>query len=423
MAGGFLLSFWWHGLFLLFQSLIVVFWGLVGIDLYLLYAKKGVNAIRILPEKFSNSDVNTISLSFENKYPFRLNLEIIDEIPIQFQKRNFYKKISVKPHKLQGFKYGLRPVERGVYTFGKLNVYASSPIRLIRRRYSFQEKQQVKVYPSFIQMKRYDFLAIDQRLNQIGMKKIRRIGHTMEFEQIKNYVRGDDIRTINWKASAKHGSLMVNQYQDERAQPVISIINTGREMKMPFEGLKLLDYAINSCLAFSNIALKKNDKVGLLTYAQKPENYLVSSNRKTHLHQLMETLYHIDTDFSASDVGLLYAYIKRRITQRSLIMLYTNLEHFSSLKRQLPYYKAIAKQHVLVIVFFENTEVKTLLENKAEHVSTIYDQTIAQEFVNQKQRMLKELRKNKIQAVLSTPKNLSVATINKYLELKARGIL
>ena len=117
----------------------------------------------------------------------------------------------------------------------------------------------------FIQMKKYDFMAIDHRLSYAGLKKIRRIGHTMEFEQIKDYVVGDDVRTVNWKATAKNAKLMVNQYQDEKMQPVYSIIDTSRVMKMPFNELKLVDYAINSSLAFSNIALKKGDKVGALS--------------------------------------------------------------------------------------------------------------------------------------------------------------
>src|SRR5690606_19305488 len=211
-----------------------------------------------------------------------------------------------------------------------LNCYVSTKLKFIKRRFKFGREQMVKVYPSFIQMKKYDFLAIDNRLSHIGLKKIRRIGHTMEFEQIKNYVPGDDVRTLNWKATAKHGDLMVNQYQDEKSQPIYSVIDTGRVMKMPFEGLKLLDYAINSSLAFSNVALKKNDKVGMLTFSNSVENFLPAKNRKTHLNQILENLYNIETKFLDSDFGLLYGNIKRRVGQHSLLLLYTNFEHISA---------------------------------------------------------------------------------------------
>jgi len=274
-----------------------------------------------------------------------------------------------------------------------------------------------------MQMRALDFMAIDQKMSQYGMKKIRKIGHTMEFEQIKNYVTGDDIRTINWKATAKHRSLMVNQYQDEKSQPIYNIIDVGRAMKMPFEGLSLLDYAINSSLAFSNIALKKNDKVGMLTFAETVHNYVPANSKKTHLNTLLETLYGINTGFSVSDFNRLYANCKRSIAQRSLLMLYTNFEHISSLKRQLPYLRAIAKSHLLVVIFFENTELEDMASLKTRKVSEIYDKTIAQEFVYNKKLMVKELEKNGIQAILTKPKDLSVNTINKYLEIKAKGLL
>src|SRR5699024_6006145 len=250
-----------------------------------------------------------------------------------------------------------------------------------------------------------------------------RIGHTMEFEQIKEYVQGDDVRTINWKTTAKHGQLMVNQYQDEKSQPIYSIINVGRVMKMPFEGLTLLDYAINSTLAFSNIALKKKDKVGWLTYAKRIDNFLPASDKKTHLPRILESLYNIDTDLMDSDLGLLYVHLKRKVTQRSLVMLYTNFEHKASLERQLPYLKMIAKQHLLVVIFFENTELKALVDRPVDTLGDIYDQTIATQFKNDKTRMLRRLRQNGIQAILTAPQNLTVNTINKYLELKSRGLL
>src|SRR5690606_27347368 len=159
------------------------------------------------------------------------------------------------------------------------------------------------------------------RVGQIGLKKIRRIGHTMEFAQIKDYVSGDDVRTINWKASAKQGNLMVNQFQDEKAQPVYSIIDVSRSMKMPFNNLKLLDYAINSSLAFSNISLRRNSKTGMLNFSNKIGNFIPAVDKKSQLLTLLETLYNLDTRILDSNFGLLYAKLKRKTTQRSLLML------------------------------------------------------------------------------------------------------
>ena len=389
----------------------------------MLYSSSGLNGKRILPEKFSNSDSNDVNIQLKNKYSFKIYVAIVDELPVQFQKRDFFKTTHIPGKNNNTLQYQVRPIDRGEYLFGNLNCYVTSIIGLIRRRYTFDNKQMVKVYPSFIQMKKYDFLAIDNRLQQIGLKKIRRIGHTMEFEQIKEYVVGDDVRTVNWKATAKHGHLMVNQYQDEKMQPIYSIIDTSRVMKMPFNELKLIDYAINSTLAFSNVALKKGDKVGMVDFSEKLGSFLPAQAKKTHLNTLLETLYNVDTKFRDSDFGILQALVRRKITQRSLLLLYTNFEHISSLQRQLPYLQAIAKKHVLVVIFFENTELKSLSETEAASIPEIVDQTIAQQFQFDKKLMVRELQQRGIQTVLTAPEDLTVNTINKYLEIKARGLL
>lgn len=419
----FLFSYWWEWLFGIVWVLVLGFGVFILLELMMVFSKTALDGERILPEKFSNSDKNPVSIQLINSYPFKIEVGIIDELPVQFQKRDFFNSISIAGKNKNTFQYEVRPVERGEYIFGNLNCYVSSVIGLVRRRYTFNKEQLVKVYPSFIQMKKYDFLAIDNRLSHIGLKKIRRIGHTMEFEQIKEYVAGDDVRTVNWKATGKHARLMINQYQDEKMQPVYSIIDTSRVMKMPFSGLKLVDYALNSALAFSNIALKKNDKVGLVDFSNIPGNFLPAQAKKTYLNNILEALYNTDTKFLDADYGVLQALVKRKITHRSLLMLYTNFEHISSLHRQLPYLQAIAKKHVLVVIFFENTELKTLTNNEAKNLSEIVDQTIVQQFEFDKKIMVRELQQRGIQTILTTPDDLTINTINKYLEIKARGLL
>lgn len=419
----FLFSYWFEMLYPLAWILALLFLVLFLADIVLLFRNTSVQAERQLPEKFSNSDENSVKISVKNLTNFPLNFEVIDELPVQFQKRDFSQKFRLSAKASFRFSYFVRPVSRGEYSFGKLNVYTSSAIGLAKKRSVFDGEQMVKVYPSFLQMKKLGFLAIDKRISQSGLKKIRRIGHTMEFEQIKEYVSGDDVRTINWKATAKHAELMVNQYQDERAQPVYSVIDTGRVMKMPFKGLSLLDYSINSALAFSNVALKKKDKAGLLSFSNKIEFLLKASSKFTQLNRILEKLYNIDTRFLDSDFGQLYAHIKKDLSHRSLLLLYTNFEHISALQRQLPYLKAIAKKHVLVVIFFENTELQKLLDTNPENASGSAHQTVAEQFVYDKELMAKELQKHGIQTVLTKPEDLSVNTINKYLEIKARGLI
>ena len=419
----FLLSYWYPSLYGMVWIVVLAVVVIILTEMSMLYKTNALKGERILPEKFSNSDPNYVLLKLYNQHNFKVCIEVIDELPVQFQKRDFLMKAILNGNQTKTLTYDVRPVERGEYFFGNLNCYVSTSIQLIKKRYRFNHNQMVKVYPSFIQMKKYDFLAMDSKLSFSGLKKIRRIGHTMEFEQIKEYVSGDDIRSINWNATAKKSHLMVNQYQDEKMQPIYSVIDCGRVMKMPFNELKLLDYAINSTLAFSNIALKKGDKVGLIQFSNKIHNLLPAQAKRTYLSTILENLYNLNTSFLDSDFGLLQANIKRTVTHRSLILLYTNFEHISSLQRQMKYLQAIAKKHVLVVIFFENTELAKLAGQKANNLNEIYESTIAQQFQHDKKIIVKELQQKGIQTVLTKPEDLTVNTINKYLEIKARGLI
>ncbi|MFI2742517.1 DUF58 domain-containing protein [Zhouia sp. PK063] len=380
-------------------------------------------AKRIAPEKFSNGDENEISIYIENHYTFPVHVAIIDEIPQQFQIRDFNIERKLEASATKTILYHLRPTQRGEYNFGFLNIYVTSPLRFIIKRFKFAGEKNIATYPAFLQLKKYDFLTFTNQLNQYGVKKIRRIGHTMEFEQIKEYVHGDDLRTLNWKATAKRNQLMVNQFQDEKSQPVYMVIDKGRTMRMPFNELSLLDYAINASLVMSSVILRKHDKAGMFSFSKKIENMVVAERRSSQMNLILESLYKIDTDFYESDFGRLYADVKKNITNRSLLLLFTNFETLDGLHRQLPYLKGIAKNHLLVVVFFKNTELNNLIEKPAGSVQEIYDKVIAEKFSFEKRLIVNELRKYGIASILTSPENLTIDTINTYLEIKARGLL
>jgi uncharacterized protein (DUF58 family) len=417
----FLLSFFfpWMGIIpeLAFWALLILF----VIDLLMLYrTRKGVFAKRHAPERLSNSDNNELGIYIENWYAFNISVGIIDEIPFQFQKRDIWFKTNLKPNERKLINYMLRPTRRGEYEFGDVRVYVKSPLGLIRRRYNFEQTETLPVYPSFLQMRKYELMAISNRLTDIGIKKIRRIGHSLEFEQVKNYVAGDDYRTINWKATARQGNLMVNSYTDEKSQHVYCVIDKSRAMKMPFDGLSLLDYAINASLVLSNVALLKEDKAGLITVSEKLGSVIPADRRPAHLNKILEVLYKEKTRYLETNMELLFSTIRRIIKQRSLVVFFTNYESLNALHRQLPFLKRIAKYHLLLVVFFENTELKKLSEETAPDVEGIYIKTIAEKFAYDKKLIVKELTKHGIQSILSTPQNLTINTINRYLEIKAK---
>lgn len=417
----FVFSFWFPFLLLLGKFILLLLVVLFFLDYVILFARKlPVTASRQMSERFSNGDENIVRIVIRNTFPFRIGLKVIDELPDQFQERNFLLKRKLPGNSKEELLYALRPTERGEYFFHDINLFFGSPLGLVIRRATVKQERMIKVYPSYFTLRKYELQAHNSNLQEAGSKRLRKLGHSMEFEQIKEYVLGDDIRTINWKATARRGQLMVNNYTDERMQQVYCIIDKGRVMKMPFEKMSLLDYAINASLILSKVALVKQDKAGLVTFSETHGDFLAADRKSGQMNHILETLYNQQTKFLESDYEKLYSLVRTRITQRSFIILFTNFESLSSLQRQMPFIKNIASQHLLMVVFFENTELKQLTEESAKDIEHLYIKTIAEKFAYEKRLIVKELQQQGVLTILSRPQDLTANTVNKYLELKAR---
>jgi uncharacterized protein (DUF58 family) len=417
----FIVSFFVPDMYVAVQIMLLVFVALIIIDYFFLFVlSKAPTAKRITADRFSNGDENKVEIQVKNQMLFTVDMEIIDELPEQFQKRDWRLFQRFRAGEQRNILYNLRPVTRGEYEFGRIIIYVRSLLGLLKRRHNIEAEEIVPVYPAFLQMRKYELLSQTTIQAEHGNKRMRKIGHSMEFEQIKEYVRGDDIRSVNWKATARKGSLMVNNYTDEKSQQVYCIIDKGRLMKMPFGGLTLLDYAINSTLVLANVCLQKQDRIGLMTFANKMGSLLAADRKPIQRENILQLLYNQETAFLESDYEMLYLQIRNRIKHRSLIVLYTNFESLSGLNRQLNYLRSIARHHLLMVVFFENTELHTLSHLDAKNIDEVYIKTIAEKFEFEKRLIVKELKKHGILSILTPPEKLTINAVNKYLELKAR---
>jgi uncharacterized protein (DUF58 family) len=421
----FAFSFGFPFLFYIAQGALAVAGVLVLVDIMLVFNPRArIVAKRTTPKLLSLGSENNIRIQVYNHYNLPLRLVIIDELPFQLQQRNFSMSFTLGGGEKRQLTYIVRPLQRGEYVFGKINIYLRSSLGIVERRYTEPATLSVPVYPSLIQMKKFELKAFSRISHQnLGIKKIRRIGHSYEFEQIKNYVRGDDYRSINWKATSRKSELMVNQYEDEKAQQIYSVIDKSRAMRMPFDGLSLLDHSINASLVISNIALLKQDKAGLLTFADKIDSTIKAERSRGQLKTLMEALYKQKESVLEANYEMLYYAARNFIKGRSLIFLYSNFESYYAMERVLPILRKINNLHLLVVIFFENTEVSDYSMKECNTVEDVYFQTIAQKFVSEKRQIVNELKQYGIQAILTRPEDLSMNTVNKYLELKSRGMI
>ncbi len=420
----FLCGYIFPAFFMAGKILVVLLLLVAGFDFWLLWKKKeGIHATRICSPRFSNGDDNPVRIQVENSYLYLLHIDVIDEIPDVFQRRDILFSLKLKPGEHKEINYKLRPVKRGEYKFGHIRLFVSTQIGLIVRRYTCGQPVDVKVYPSYLMLHKYELMAISNNLTELGIKRIRRIGHHTEFEHIKEYVKGDDYRTINWKASARRHQLMVNTYQDERSQQVYNIIDKGRIMQSAFRGMTLLDYSINASLVLSYVTIHKEDKAGLITFAEDFETFVPASKQAGQMQVILESLYRQQTTFGESDYSSLYVHLNKYVNKRSLLIIYTNFDNVVGMERQLNYLQQLARQHVVLAVFFENEELKAFAVRRPRVSEDYFQQVIAEKFITEKRYVTTFLRQHGVYSLLTTPDNLSVDVINKYLEMKARHLI
>ena len=413
----------WSPLLGIGQGALLLFVLLVLFDICCLYRVHGVEAVRVCSDRFSNGDDNEVKICLRSHYSYLVRVEVIDEIPFVFQKRDVCFETTLKGHGKKELLYTLCPTRRGNFRFGRIQVFVYGRAGLILRRYSCGESQEIKVYPSYLMLKRYELLAVSSHLVEMGVKRIRRVGLHSDFEQIKEYVTGDDFRTINWKASARRHQLMTNAFQDERAQQVYCLIDKGRMMQQAFRGMTLLDYAINASLVLSYVALQRGDKAGLVTFAERVDSFVSSSNRTGQMRTLLESLYAQQTTFGETDFSALAVALDHRINKHSFLILYTNFSNLGSLNRQLAYFRQISRRHRVLVVIFEDMELDSYLTSPPKDTEEYYQHVIGEKFELEKRTIVSTLRQHGISALLTTPAHLSIDVINKYLEMKARQSL
>ncbi len=389
--------------------------------LFVFSSKEPIKIRREVNTRLNLGDENNIVLFVENKTGTMINFSLIEGYPVEMQDRSTVLTGILSSHSSKEFNYVFTPKKRGEYKFGNIFVVIRSMFYLASRRIDVRLEETIHVYPSVLQMRKYELLVFQQQKTSAGIKKIRRLGNNSEFEQIKNYVQGDEIKSINWKATSRRNELMINQYQEEKSQSIFCIIDKSRSMQMEFDDLSMLDYSINSSLVFTNIALKKGDKAGLITFSDKIGTVLPADKSSGQMRRIQNVLYNQQSLFREANYELLYQTIRKTVKQRSLLVLFTNFETEFAMRRAMPMLRRLNQKHILVVVFFQNSELQELAFQPSKTVQEVYQATVAEKLISMKSKIARELKQNGIQTVLTLPEELSINTINKYLELKAKG--
>ena len=413
----------WLPLFHLAAVALAILLTITVVEVVLLYMTAGVQVRRICEQRLSNGDDNPVTLVLANRSSMRLRLTLLDEVPPELQERGLRWHTTVSPHSEQTVHYAVRPTRRGQMSFGHVWVYASTVIGMVERRLRSARPMTVKVYPSFLTLRRIDLRKVSDRLVTQGSKRIRQVGSNTEFEHIKEYVTGDDYRHINWKASARRMMPMVNVYHDERSQEIYSVVDMGRTMQVAAEGMTLLDHSINAALVLSYVAINKDDQAGVATFDVHFNTLVRASRRTGQMNRIMETLYDAETAFGESDYSELCLSLDHQLRRRSFVVLFTAFDALGNMYRQLPYLRQINKRHRLLVVFFNDEELLRFAQSDSDDCEDDYQRVVAEKMMYERRLITDILQQHGIHSVLTSTRHLVVDVVNKYLEMKARRML
>lgn len=397
--------------------------GLVVSDLLLTPTPDRIQVTRHHDLRLSLGADNPITIHLINRTNRPITVTVRDEYPDAFPSDTVYLSGTIPPHHTLIARYHVRPLQRGNYRFHDVNVRYQSALKLFVRQARYAATTDVKVYPNILEIRKYELMSRKGLLFEMGLRPTRILGMGGEFERLREYNPDDEFRRINWKATARCGKLIAAEYQTERSQYVLCVIDTGRLMGPPIGDLAKLDYAINAALLLSYVALLKGDHIGLLTFADRVQTYLAPRRGKTQFSQMLEALYHVQAQTVEADHARALSYLSMRHRRRSLIVLFTDLVTADTVQPLIANLIRLARHHLPLCVTMSDPNLTGLARKLVRHADDVYQRAVAEMLLDERQVVLDTLNRNGVLTLDVPADRLTVSIINMYLSLKTRGKL
>ena len=330
---------------------------------------------------------------------------------------------TATPGQTTDFAYYVHPPRRGDYRFGALNLRWESSLGLLHRQARFPAAESVKVYPNLAEIKKYDLLVRRNRLWELGLRNARVFGSGSEFERLRDYLPDDEYRRINWKATARLGKPISVEYETERSQNILALLDIGRMMRSPVGDVAKLDYAINAVLLLAYVAAQKGDKIGLLTFADTVHTWLAPRTGKGQFHRMLEQLYAVESQPVEPDYNVAFGYFAAKQSKRSLVIVFTDLTGSISTATLVAQMARLRHRHLALLVTVRDPTVQRLASQGVIDSATLYQRTVAEELLEERRLTLEQLQRQGVLTLDVSANELNVAVINRYLELKAKTML
>jgi uncharacterized protein (DUF58 family) len=384
-------------------------------------------------DQFEISRQNDSKLSLGADNPIHLQLRYSGLRPVSFSVRDeppeaYQTDLRILTGEVDGRglwfgTYHVRPLRRGDYHFGDLNLRWRAPLGLLVRQGRIPAAAPVKVYPNLLDVRSYDLLLRRNRLQELGLRHTRMYGQGTEFERLREYLPDDEYRRINWKATARRHRPVTVQYQTERSQNIMVVLDTGRMMQSPVADMAKLDYVINASLLLAYVASGKGDNVGMMSFADDVSLFLRPRQGRGQFYRMLEMLYALNAQPVEPDFRRALAYLALKQRKRSLVVIFTDLSGGLSMQALVAHMSVLARRSLPLVVTISDPDVHAAARQIPHDSLGVYQRAAASQLLDERRVILENLGRQGV-STLDVPANeLSIAVINRYLELKGKTLL
>ncbi len=380
-----------------------------------------LNVERTVTTALSVGTWNPVRLRLHNPTGMHRRVVVFDHYPQSAAMEGLPQEVSLPPQGWAEISYQICPLQRGCFQFPQVQVHVFSLLGLWKKNLLRPVRSEIHVFPNFATVMKYSLLATDQRLTQMGIRRKRRRGEGLEFHQLREYREGDPLRQIDWKASARMRKLIARDYQEERDQRVVFLIDCGRRMRAEDDRLSHFDHTLNAVLLLSHVALRQGDAVGIMTFGG-PERWLSPRKSVSSINQILNTLYDLQPGLQAPDYSSAATQLVGRQSRRSLVVLITNVRDEDT-DDLLPALALLRRHHLVMLASMREMALDDALDEPVKDFDSALEHAATHNYLAYRRRAHEKLSQGGVFTLDVRPDELPVHMVNRYLDIKTSGLL
>ncbi|CRM14174.1 hypothetical protein [Pseudomonas sp. 37 R 15] len=410
------------------DTLHAIAWGLLlallllaMLDAIRLRRRPSARVHRTLPGSLALGRWGEVRLSLEHDYPQPLTVQVFDHVPDGLVVDNLPQSISLRPGERGELGYRVRPVRRGHFSFSRCEIHLPSPLGLWSARRWLEVPDATRVYPDFARLSGAHLQGVDNWLSQLGVRQHQRRGPGLEFHQLREFRDGDSLRQIDWKATARQRTPIAREYEDERDQQIVFMLDCGRRMRSQDDELSHFDHALDACLLLSYVALRQGDAVGLCTFASEQPRYLAPAKGSGQLNVLLNAVYDLQSTRRTADYEAAASQLLARQKRRALVIVVTNLRDEDD-EALVSAIKRIGRHHRVLIASLREDVLDQLRQAPVQTLPEALAYSGAIDYLNTRNQLHDRLGAHGLPVLDSLPSALGAALVTRYLRWKKAGV-